>query len=62
MMKAIPRVATFALLWTTALSAPAFAQISPEFRNSSIDYIYTPPKSLKYLPLVERLKQFRMLK
>jgi hypothetical protein len=61
MMKAIPRVATFALLWAAALCAPAFAQILPELRNSSIDYSYTPPKSLKYLPLFERLKQFRML-
>jgi hypothetical protein len=61
MMKTIPRVATLALLWTAILCAPALAQISPEFKNSNIDYLYTPPKSLKYLPLFERLKQFRML-
>ena len=61
MMKTIPRVATLALLSTAVWCAPALAQISPEFKNSNIDYSYVPPKSLKYLPLFERLKQFRML-
>jgi hypothetical protein len=61
MMKTIQRVATFALLWTAVLCAPALAQISPEFKNSNIDFSYMPPKSLKYLPLFERVKQFRML-
>jgi hypothetical protein len=61
MMQAMLRAATFALLWTAILCAPAPAQISPEFSNNKLEYAYVPPKSLKYRPLVDRLKQFRML-
>lgn len=36
-------------------------QQPPALRNDNIDFQYVAPMSLRYLPLVERLKQFRFL-
>ena len=50
-----------ALPWAFAPCTSALAQVSPEFSNSSIDFAYVPPRSLKYLPVYDRVQQFRML-
>jgi Putative metallopeptidase len=51
-------VLAFALLVT---ANAARAQASSSFGNSSIEILYEPPRSIKYLPLVHRLQSFRML-
>jgi Putative metallopeptidase len=68
-MKSIMRVAAlpFALAWTTVLAwttimgQPALAQTSADLVNSQIGFSYLPPKSPKYLPMMERLKSFQLL-
>jgi hypothetical protein len=40
---------------------PAAAQLSFGPVNGKINYAYVPPKSLKYVPTLERLQQFRFL-
>jgi hypothetical protein len=46
---------------SVVLLQPAIAQQAVDLINSKIDFAYIPPKSLKYLPTVDRLKQFRFL-
>jgi len=62
-MKTITRIAALALfLACTALpGAGARAQGASELINPQISYAYQPPKSTKYLPMVERLKSFQLL-
>jgi Putative metallopeptidase/Protein of unknown function (DUF1036) len=62
-MKATLRAAVMTLFlpWTLVPCASTLAQISPEFSNSNIDIAYVPPRSLKYLPIYDRVQQFRML-
>ncbi|HEU4498538.1 MAG TPA: DUF4344 domain-containing metallopeptidase [Sphingomicrobium sp.] len=52
------RMLAFALLGLACLNMPAHAQRAP---GGLIRYEYVPPMSLRYLPTVERLKQFRLL-
>ncbi len=52
------RMLAFALLGLACLSMPAHAQRAP---GGLIRYEYVPPMSLRYLPTMERLKQFRLL-
>jgi uncharacterized membrane protein len=52
------RMLAFALLGLACLSMPAHAQRAP---GGLIQYEYVPPMSLRYLPTMERLKQFRLL-
>jgi uncharacterized membrane protein len=52
------RMLALALLGLACLSMPAHAQRAP---GGLIRYEYVPPMSLRYLPTVERLKQFRLL-
>jgi hypothetical protein len=62
-MKTITRIAALALvLACTALpGAGARAQGASDLINPQISYAYQPPKSTKYLPMVERLKSFQLL-
>jgi hypothetical protein len=62
-MKTIMRIVALALAlaWTASSSAPARAQAAPDLVNPQISYAYLPPKSTKYLPMVERLKSFQLL-
>jgi hypothetical protein len=68
-MKSIMRVAALAfalawttvLAWTTMMGQPAHAQTSGDLVNSQIGFSYLPPKSPKYLPMMERLKSFQLL-
>jgi hypothetical protein len=52
------RMLALALLGLACLSMPAQAQRAT---SGLIRYEYVPPMSLRYLPTVERLKQFRLL-
>ncbi len=62
-MKSIVRVATlaFALAWTAVLCQPTSAQAPSDLINSKIEFSYIPPKSLKYLPVFNRVQQFKLL-
>src|SRR5262249_6970180 len=60
-MKSIMRFAVFALSCAAVLNQPAFAQISSELSNSLITFSYSPPKSAKYLPMMDRLRSFRIM-
>jgi hypothetical protein len=51
-------VLAFALL---VLAANALHAQPASSGNSSIEILYEPPKSIKYLPMVHRLQSFRML-
>ncbi len=53
------RIFAFAVAWMGLASAPAFAQTIDA--NSKIEINYYPPKSLKYVGTLERLKQFQFL-
>jgi hypothetical protein len=50
-----------ALVCSALLLQPAIAQTSPDLSNGKIAFAYIPPKSLKYLPIADRLKQFQFL-
>jgi hypothetical protein len=62
-MKTVTRIAALALAlaWTAGSGAPVRAQPAPGLVNPKILYAYLPPKSAKYLPMVERLKSFQLL-
>jgi len=58
------RTATLALaLVTGALvtGGPALAQAPADLSNSKIEFAYFPPKSEKFLPVLDRLKQHKVL-
>ena len=61
-MTSIARVAilTLALTWTALWCQPSFAQ-PPSDQSSKIQFSYIPPKSLKYLPVFNRVQQFKLL-
>ena len=61
-MTSIARVAilTLALTWTALWCQPSFAQ-PPSDQASKIQFSYIPPKSLKYLPVFNRVQQFKLL-
>jgi hypothetical protein len=62
-MKLITRSAALALVlaWAATSGAPARAQGASDLINPQISYAYLPPKSTKYLPMMERLKSFQLL-
>jgi hypothetical protein len=62
-MKPITRLAALALVLLSAVGpgAPARAQGASDLINPQISYAYLPPKSAKYLPMVDRLKSFQLL-
>jgi len=60
-MKAVTRFAVCALACAAVLDRPASAQTSSELSNSLIEFAYSPPKSAKYLPMMDRLKSFQLL-
>lgn len=62
-MKSIMRIAALsvALAWTALVGQPALAQGSSDLTNSQIAFSYLPPKSKKYLPMLDRLKSFQIL-
>ena len=61
-MTSIARVAilTLALTWTALWCQPSSAQ-PPSDQSSKIHFSYIPPKSLKYLPVFNRVQQFKLL-
>jgi hypothetical protein len=60
-MKSIMRFAICALVCAAVLDRPASAQTSSKLSNSLIAFAYSPPKSAKYLPMMDRLKSFQLL-
>ena len=62
-MKRIAHVAVLAasLGWLGLLSHPSQAQIPPELKNSRISFAYIPPDSVKYQPIMQRLKNRQLL-
>ncbi len=54
-------VLALALAWPALSCSPAVAQAPSDLINSKIRYSYVPPKSLKYVAMSERLKQFQLL-
>jgi len=60
-MKLHLRFAAFALACAAVSDQPTFAQTSSELNNSLITFSYSPPKSAKYLPMMDRLKSFQIL-
>jgi Putative metallopeptidase len=60
-MKSIIRIAVSALACAAVFEGSVLAQTSPELSNSLITFSYSPPKSAKYLPMMERLKSFQIL-
>jgi Putative metallopeptidase len=61
LMRATLRAPFLAAVCAVLLCVPALSQVSPELSNRNIDFIYVPPKSLKYVPLFERLQEFKVL-
>jgi len=56
------RVVTLALVaLVAAWCGPVAAQAPAELVSGTVSYAYLPPKSPKYVPMVERLKAFRIL-
>ena len=60
-MKWIMRAVVVALACATVLERPALAQSSSDLSNSMITFSYSPPKSAKYVPMMDRLKSFQVL-
>ncbi len=61
LMKSVIFITTFALACMAGLSQPTLAQTASDVSNSQIAISYLPPKSTKYLPMVDRLQSFQVL-
>jgi hypothetical protein len=60
-MRSFVRTVTIALAFALLSLQGASAQPASGATKSKIDFAYIAPESLKYAPMVERLKQFRLL-
>jgi Putative metallopeptidase len=62
-VRSILRVAGLALVsWAAVACGPAAAQQAPSSLTSpTVTFAYLPPKSPKYVPMIDRLKSFRVL-
>src|SRR5579862_7154480 len=62
-MKTIAPIAALALAlaWIATAGAPAHAQGASDLSNPLISYAYLPPKSTKYIPMMQRLQSFKIL-
>src|SRR5947209_610209 len=61
LMKSMMRIAALGLILMCFSCGGALAQGSPDLSNSKIEFAYFPPKSEKFLPILDRLKSHQVL-